>query len=90
MHIFLFFVHYSLHHITYICYNLTSSILALVKEKIQSNEYGVFISAFSMLKSGFSSVQSLSHVQLCDTTDCRTPGLPVDCQLLEFTQAHVH
>ena len=76
MHIFLFFVHYSLHHITYICcYNLISPTLALVKEKIQSNEYGVFISAFSMLKSGFTSVQSLSRVQLCDTMDCRMPGL---------------
>ena len=49
MHIFLLFVHYSLHHITYICcYTLTSPTLALVQEKIQSNEYGVFISAFSV------------------------------------------
>ena len=31
-----------------------------------------------------SSVQSLSHVQLCDPMDCSTPGFPVP------TQTHVH
>ena len=36
-----------------------------------------------------SSVQSLSHVQLCDPMDCLTPGLPVHHQLLEFTQTHI-
>ena len=40
--------------------------------------------------SGFSSVQSLSRVQLCNPTDCNTPGLPVHHQLPEFTQTHVH
>ena len=36
-------------------------------------------------------VQSLSHVQLFATPmDCSTPGLPVHCQLPEFTQTHVH
>ena len=38
----------------------------------------------------FSSVQSLSHVQLCDPMDCSMPGLPVHHQLPEFTQTHVH
>ena len=38
----------------------------------------------------FSSVQSLSRVQLCDSMDCSTPALPVHHQLLEFTQTHVH
>ena len=40
----------------------------------------------------FSSVQSLSHVQLtlCSPMDSRTPGLPVHHQLPEFTQTHVH
>ena len=38
----------------------------------------------------FSSVQSLSCVQLCDPMDCSTPGLPVHHQLLELTQTHVH
>ena len=38
----------------------------------------------------FSSVQSLSHVRLCDPMDCSTPGLPVHHQLPGFTQTHVH
>ena len=38
----------------------------------------------------FGSVQSLSHVWLCDPMDCSTPGLPVHHQLQEFTQTHVH
>ena len=41
-------------------------------------------------KTQFSSVQSLSHIWLCDPMDCRTPGLPVHHQLPEFTQSHVH
>ena len=38
----------------------------------------------------FSSVQSLSCVQLCDPMNCSTPGLPVHHQLPEFTQTHVN
>ena len=38
----------------------------------------------------FSSVQSLSCVQLCDPMNCSTPGLPLHHQHLEFTQTHVH
>ena len=38
----------------------------------------------------FSSVHSLSHVQLCDPMNRSTPGLPVHHQLPEFTQTHVH
>ena len=38
----------------------------------------------------FSSVQSLSCVQLCNPRDCSMPGLPVHHQLPEFTQTHVH
>ena len=37
-----------------------------------------------------SSVQSLSHVRLCDPMNHSTPGLPVHHQLPEFTQTHVH
>ena len=37
-----------------------------------------------------SSVQSLSHVRLCNPTNRSTPGLPVHHQLLEPTQTHVH
>ena len=45
---------------------------------------------FFYFKLIFSSVQSLSHVRLCDPMNCSTPGLPVHHQLLEFTQTHVH
>ena len=38
----------------------------------------------------FSSVQSLSHVRLCDSMNRSTSGLPVHHQLPEFTQIHVH
>ena len=38
----------------------------------------------------FSSVQSLSHVQLCDPMNRSTPGLPVHHQLPQFTQTHAH
>ena len=38
----------------------------------------------------FSSVQSLSCVQLCDPMNRSMPGLPVHHQLTEFTQTHIH
>ena len=37
----------------------------------------------------FSSVTQ-SCPTLCNPMDCSTPGLPVHCQLPEFTQTHVH
>ena len=36
------------------------------------------------------SVQSLSHVQLCDPMDCSMPGSSVLHYLLEFAQIHFH
>ena len=42
-----------------------------------------------MFKLPHSSVQSLSHIQLCNPMDCSTPGFPVHHQLLELTQTHV-
>ena len=44
----------------------------------------------SLIMSAFSSVQSLSCVQLCDPMNRSTPGLPVHHQLPEFTQTLVH
>ena len=38
----------------------------------------------------FSSVQSLSRVQLCDPINHSMPGLPVHHQLPEFIQTHAH
>ena len=37
----------------------------------------------------FSSVQSLSRVQLCDPMNCSMPGLPVHHQLPEFTHTDI-
>ena len=37
----------------------------------------------------FSSVAQLCPT-LCDPMNCSMAGLPVQCQLLEFTQSHVH
>ena len=48
-------------------------------------------SAYNLCTSSrFSSVQSLSHVRICDPMNCSTPGLPVHHQLREFTQTHAH
>ena len=49
----------------------------------------LFINVWAVY-SFFSSVQSLSHVRLCDPMNRSTPGFPVHHQLLEFTQTHVH
>jgi len=43
-----------------------------------------------VLNETISSVQSLSHVRLCDSMNHSTPGLPVHHQLPESTQTHVH
>ena len=43
-----------------------------------------------MLHQLLSSVQSFSHVQLCDPMDSSTPDFPVHHQLPEFTQTNVH
>ena len=40
--------------------------------------------------SSVSQFSQLSRVQLCDSMNRSTPGLPVHHQLPEFTQTHVH
>ena len=45
----------------------------------------MFVSSYQ-----FSSVQSLSRVQLCDPMDCSMPGFSVHHQLPELAQTHVH
>ena len=47
-------------------------------------------SFYTATENQFSSVQSLSHVQLCDPMNRSLPGHPVHNQLLKFTQTHVH
>ena len=56
---------------------------------------GVFFTAETsgkpLMTIQFSSVQSLNcHPTLCDPMDCSTPGFPVNHQLPEPTQTHVH
>ena len=48
-----------------------------------------FSEEFERIGVQFSSI-SQSCLTLCDPMDCSTPGLPDHCQLLEFTQIHVH
>ena len=48
-----------------------------------------FLSMFQLI-CYFSSVHSLSHVQLCDPMDVSMPGFPVLHYLPEFAQTHVH
>ena len=63
----------------------------IVHRKCRGPQPGTKQRCWSSNKEGqFISVQSLSHVQLCDSLDCSMPGLPVHHQLLEFTQTHVH
>ena len=47
------------------------------------------INFYYTIFSQFSSVTQ-SCPTLCNPMDCTLPGLPVHCQLLEFTQTHVH
>ena len=56
-----------------------------------SNKQGLFICACKniILVCQFSSVTQ-SCPTLSDPMNCSTPGLPVDHQLPEFTQTHVH
>ena len=67
----------------------------LTKVKVESEKVGLKLNnqktkimASSTIQ--FSSVQSLSRVRLCEPMNCSTPGLPVNHQLPEFTQTHVH
>ena len=47
---------------------------------------------FNMFVKNSVQLRSLTQscLTLCDALDCSTPGLPVHCQLPEFTQTHVH
>ena len=69
------------------------SFLKKVKEESEKVGLKLNIQKTKMMASSpiqFSSVQSLSHVRLCDPMNRSTPGLRVHHQLPEFTQTHVH
>ena len=58
-----------------------STLLITREMKIKSTmRYHLILVRMSII----GSVQSLSHVRLCDPMDCSTPGLPVHYQLLEL------
>ena len=61
-------------------------------KKLASYIYSLFY--FSPLLSKYYSVQFSSVAQpcltLCDPMNCSTPGFPVQHQLPEFTQTHIH
>ena len=57
--------------------------------QIQCSPYQIANGIFHISSVQFSSVAQ-SCPTLCDTMNCSTPGLPVQHQLLEFTQTHVH
>ena len=71
------------------------SLLMKVKEESEKVGLKFNIQKTNIMASGpissdqFSSVAQ-SYPTLCDPMDCSTPGLPVDHQLLELTQIHVH
>ena len=44
----------------------------------------------SLMTVAFVVAQLLSHVRLCESTNCSTPGLPVPHYLPEFAQVHFH
>ena len=69
------------------------SLLMKVKEESAKVGLKLNIKKTKIMASGFiqfSSVQSLSHVRLCDPMNHSTRGLPVHHQLPEFTQTHAH
>ena len=66
------------------------SSVAKISKQLKKLPCSFFRYQSCLLPNCFSSVQSLSHVRLCDPMNCSTPGFPVHHQLLEFTQTHVH
>ena len=60
---------------------------AAVSWRCLLNELEIWLGHFLVM---FSSVQSLSRVQLCNPMDCTMPGFPVHHQLLDFAQTHVY
>ena len=67
-----------------------TDILLFKQPGTESKNHFFFFGSIMFLSVQIRTVQSLSHVQLCNPMDCSMPGLPVHHQLLEFTQTHVH
>ena len=63
---------------------------AMAARSVQSlcSNFAVLLTTGSWLP--FSSIQSFSHVQLCDSMNRSMPVFPIHRQLLESAQTHVH
>ena len=72
--------------VPWILHALISTILTVIINQLLATGVWISIEFYSVQ---FSLV-SQSHLTLCDSMDCSTPGLPVHHQLQEFTQTHVH
>ena len=63
--------------------------VSLLEKSLIHNQEGYYENPWKNFSVQFSSVTQ-SCPTLCDPINCRTPGLPVHHQLLEFTQTQVH
>ena len=70
-----------------VCPGLKPSVLS-ARIKRKSHLLGFELFFIWLEENEFSSVQSLSRVQLCDSVDCSMPGFPDHHQLLELAQTH--
>ena len=66
---------------------MVNKLMAFEGERIFSQNN---VNLYVVVLCQFSSVQFSHSVVFCGPMDCSTPGLPVQHQLLEFTQTYVH
>ena len=67
------------------------SAVILEPPKIKSDTVSTISPSNSHAAAAAASAKSLQLCPtLCDPMNCSMPGLPVDHQLLEFTQTHIH
>ena len=76
--------------LTVLMYEMETVEGSLARIVVTTNDHRVLKDFVSHTTHQSGSVQSLSHVHLCDPMDLSTPGLLVHHQLPEFTQIHVY
>ena len=84
----------SFHSFFYILFCSSDSTILSSRSLIHSSAVGILLLSPSLVCLFFSSSQfssvALLRSPLCEPMDCSTPVFPVDYQLLELTQTHVH
>ena len=88
----LFSCRYPLFQLYWLLRNFSNSLVMLFPCLCTCNSFSqasFFFFFFGLLLFQFSSVIQLC-LNLCDPMDCSTPGLPVQQQLPEFTETHIH